>query len=277
MACLIDDDGCTRDAQRGAWYERRRARVEPDDGAHTRQRARGEASRVAGESCETNNASKGAARRGASLEAQRFPLLRLRQSATARERCKSFLCDTPPRQRRNDNRLGKTGSQRPPEHRQERLRSAAAASLSWSDVEIRQNIIGHSVPVSPGPFRRGVLCLDRRGKIRMLDQPARQQGRGVFFDPTLQQLANFLAQIGGVRQAGKLIALQGVTRSRQEKVPRGLSAVAGQGVLQCRGAYVNSTVNTVNGTSVTGNCGNLWKTCGPAARPARAEMQPVTA
>jgi hypothetical protein len=277
MACLIHRDRCTRDAQRGARQERRRARVEPDDGAGTRQRPRGGAPRVADGSRETNNTSSGATRKGASLEAHPFPLLRHRQSATTRERCNSFLCDTPPRQRRNHNRLGKTDSQRPPEHRTEHLRSAAAASLPWSDVEIRQNIIGHSVPVPPGPFRRGVLFLDRCGTIRVLDQPARQHGRGVFLHPTLQQLGDFLAQIGGVRQAGKLIALQRVTRSRQEKVPRGLGAVAGQKVLRLREAQSNSTVNTVNGTSVSGNCGNLWKTRWAGRGPAQGETRTVAA
>ena len=277
MACLIDDERRTRHTLRCTRRERRRARVEPDDGADTRHRARGKASRVADESRETNSTSSGATRKGASLEAQRFPLLRHRQSATARERCNSFLCDTPPRQPRNDKRFKKTDSRRPREHRTWRANLPAAASFPCSDVEIHQNIIGRSVTVLPSTFGRGVLLLGRCGMVRMLDQPARQHGCGVFLDPTLQQLTDFFAQIGGVRQARKLIALQRVTRSREKKLPGGLSAVAGQRVLQRRGAQVNSAVNAVNGTSVTGSCGNLWKTCGPLARPARGEMQAVAA
>jgi hypothetical protein len=262
MACLLDDDDSPRQAQRCTRRERRRARIERSRGASIAGRAQGGASRVAHASCEANDSNSGAARKRGKLEAEIFPLLRRRLPATARERCNSCLRDTPPRQPRNDYGFKKTDQRHAARRRTKRICSAAAASFAPRSVEIRQNIIGHR---ACGLQTRLGLCADRvrhvgaRGTFAMLDQPARQHGRGVFLHPTVQQLADFLAQIGGVSQTGKLIALQGVTRSGKEKLPRGLSAVAGQKVLQQRDADSNSTVIIVNGTVVTGGCGKLWK------------------
>lgn len=92
---------------------------------------------------------------------------------------------------------------------------------------IREEIIGHS----RGFFGRlaGGGNSVHHGKLAfaMLHEPARQQGRGSFLHPLINQGRNLLAQVGGVAEPGKLVALQTVPGSRKEKLPRRLSLVAG--------------------------------------------------
>lgn len=91
---------------------------------------------------------------------------------------------------------------------------------------IREKIIGHRMDVFSG-LGAGEL---RHGKFAcaVLHQPARQQGRGSFFHPLIDQGRNFLSQVGRMAQPGKFVALQAVSGRREKELPRRLCLVAGQ-------------------------------------------------
>lgn len=119
-----------------------------------------------------------------------------------------------------------------------------------------KNIIGRSV----GRFRLRVLPLGGAPLV-LLHQPARQHGRRILLDPGVQQLPDFLAQIGRMAQPREFVALQGCTRSRKQKLPRRLSPTAVQGALQGSEGHGSTAVNSVNGTRGATRCGKVWKFC----------------
>jgi len=89
---------------------------------------------------------------------------------------------------------------------------------------IHEKIIGHglrglaaSIAIYRGFFHPRVLALAH--------QPARQQRRGVLFQPGIQQLGDLLSQIGGMVQSREFVALQGIAGSGEQELPRGLSFV----------------------------------------------------
>ena len=103
---------------------------------------------------------------------------------------------------------------------------------------IRKNIIGHRMRHGTWPANRHGTGrgMSARGKqsiagsafriagrpFALLDQPAREHGASVFFHPLIEQSANLLAEIGGMREARKLVALKRIARSREKKFPRRL-------------------------------------------------------
>jgi hypothetical protein len=56
--------------------------------------------------------------------------------------------------------------------------------------------------------------------IPMLHQPSRQQRRGSFLEPDIQQFDDFLADVRSIGQSGQLEALKRNARSREQKLPR---------------------------------------------------------
>jgi hypothetical protein len=104
--------------------------------------------------------------------------------------------------------------------------NSARGSLSVANCRrrsrlIREKIIGHgfaaSIPVCRRFLRHRVLALAH--------QQSRQQRRGVFFQPGIQQLGDLLTEIGGMVQAREFVALQGIAGSGEQELPRGLSFV----------------------------------------------------
>jgi hypothetical protein len=79
------------------------------------------------------------------------------------------------------------------------------------------------MPVFPERFSSGNLLLRLLGAFPVLHQPARQHGRGTFFNPQVEQRANFLAEIGGMIEPREFKTLQRIVRSGEKKLPRGLS------------------------------------------------------
>ena len=146
--------------------------------------------------------------------------------------------------------------------------SRATAKFWWLARSIREKIIGHSMrglasrftgSRSPVIARRLLACrASRGGVLAFLHQPARQHGRGVFFQPGVEQLSDLLAEIGGVAQARKLVTLQGIARSRVQELPRRLGFVI-QGDLQGKRLHSKRIVNTVNGTYVHVRFGKVCK------------------
>ena len=120
-----------------------------------------------------------------------------------------------------------------------RLQNWGCASLSAANFGrrgrlMRENIIGHGVRgLAPSmEVHRSFL---RGGVLALLHQPARQQSRSVLIEPGIQQLRDLFAEIGGVVQTRKLVAVQGIARGREQELPRQLSFVM-HGDLQSKGA-----------------------------------------
>jgi len=125
-----------------------------------------------------------------------------------------------------------------------RLQNWSCASLSTANFGrrgrlMREKIIGHgmrglapSIAVHRSFLRDAVLAL--------LHQPTRQQSRSVLIEPGIQQLRDLFAEIGGVVQTRKFVAVQGIARGREQKLPRRLSFVI-HGVLR-EGATSTITV-----------------------------------
>jgi hypothetical protein len=124
---------------------------------------------------------------------------------------------------------------------------------------IREKIIGHGLRGFAAPMVIGRDLFDD-GVLALAHQPARQQRRRVLIQPGIQQLGDLLAEIGGVVQTREFVALQGITRRREQELPRGLSFVI-QGTSEGIGANDDSITSTFNSTDYVSNvemCGRFW-------------------
>ena len=127
-------------------------------------------------------------------------------------------------------------------------RSRTGAKFSRRARLIRKKIIGRSVsrfaaPIAGmsafvGSIRRAcgrcpaIRLLESSGMLALPHQPARQHGRGIFFEPGIQQLRDLFAEIRGMAEPRKFVALQRIARSREQELPGRLGFVRGQGGLQ---------------------------------------------
>jgi hypothetical protein len=74
-----------------------------------------------------------------------------------------------------------------------------------------------------------------RRACALLHEQSREHGGGVLVEPAIEQLANFLAEIGGVTEPRQFVALQRGKRSRQEELPRRFGLMDGhKSLLKCR-------------------------------------------
>jgi hypothetical protein len=108
-----------------------------------------------------------------------------------------------------------------------------------SGEAIRQKIIGRRVVVGScrirsRRFRRGLSLVRTNRPLALLDEPARDHGVSVLVEPLVEQGRDFLAQVGGVAEARKLVAVQRVAGSGEQKLPRRLCAAGIHGDLQWR-------------------------------------------
>ena len=136
--------------------------------------------------------------------------------------------------------------------------SSRASICGRGDRSIRKKVIGHGMSIFGERFAGGSVFHRLWRALPLLHQPARQHGRGVFFQPGVEQLSDLLAEIGGVAQARKLVTLQRIARSRVQELPRRLGFVI-QGDLQGKRLHSKRIVNTVNGTYVHVHYGKVCK------------------
>jgi len=131
-----------------------------------------------------------------------------------------------------------------------------------SRVGRRSSLVGRR---STGIFRPlGGAVLPSGGIFALLHQPARQHGRGVFFQPGIEQLRDLLAEIGGMAEPRKLITLQRVPGRGEKELPRWLGSVI-QGDLQGKPRHGISIITIVNSIEIRTYCGKLCKSL-PANR-----------
>ncbi len=74
---------------------------------------------------------------------------------------------------------------------------------------LREEIIGHRMCASLGAGRGRLIESGRGRALALFHQPAREHRAGVFFQPLIQQRADFFAQVGGVAKTGEFVRLQG--------------------------------------------------------------------
>ncbi len=105
--------------------------------------------------------------------------------------------------------------------------SGRAAIYGRRGGSIRKKVIGHRMrSIAPG-FRVG-KDVGRTGRaISLLQEQARQHGGSVLLHPLVQQSADFLAEIGGMREPRQLKTLQGVPRSGKKELPGWLGRAGG--------------------------------------------------
>ncbi len=137
---------------------------------------------------------------------------------------------------------------------------ARAGNVRRNDA-IRQKIIGHRMAVRGGGlgcgrFRGGA----KDGAFALLDEPAGEHCGSVFLEPLVEEGSDLLAEIGGVGQAGELVALESVAGGGEKELPGRLSAVVGHGKLRWRYIPINISMCTVKSCEITSNSrvARLW-------------------
>ena len=152
------------------------------------------------------------------------------------------------------------------------LRSRTSAKLGRRGRLIREKVIGRSTGRARAagggrsPLRRqqglvaqvGVRLLGHHGVFAVLHQPARQHSRGILFEPGIEQLRDFLAEIGGMAEAREFVTLQGITRRGEKELPRRLGFVVQRG-LQGKRGNSNNVNTSVNSIHIRTYCGKLCK------------------
>src|SRR5712672_1379942 len=150
-------------------------------------------------------------------------------------------------------------------------RSRAGAKIGRRARLIREKIIGHSLRrFAPHISRRTAVAICRRGygwlallarggAFALLHQPTRQHGRGVLFEPGIEQLRDLLAEIGSMAQTRKFVTLKGIAGRRQKKLPGRLGFVI-QGDLQGeKPIEITSIVTLVKSAHIRTYCGKVCK------------------
>ena len=109
--------------------------------------------------------------------------------------------------------------------RKELFTSSRASICGRRDRPIRKKIIGHGMSIFRERFTGGNVFQHLRQALPLFHQPARQHGGGILLHPNIEKHADFLAEIGGMAETREFIAVKGVSRSREQKLPRGLGLV----------------------------------------------------
>jgi hypothetical protein len=155
-------------------------------------------------------------------------------------------------------------------------RSVAAARNVWASETIRQKIIGHRMTVGGkrfggGLLRRGLGVRGLNGALALLDEPAGDHGVGVFVEPLVEEGRDLLAQVGGVGEARKFVAVKRVAGSGEKKLPRRLGAVVGHVALRANRVTSNG-LNHSSTSVITSNSRvtTLWKNVESEEKSVRA-------
>ena len=117
--------------------------------------------------------------------------------------------------------------------------SGWAAVYRLRGGSIRKKVIGHGMRAMVPGFAVGKHVGRPRRSFPLLHQQAGQHGGGVFLHPLIEQGGNFLAEIGGMRQARQFKALQGAPRSGKQELPRWLGRAGGHRPPIGDAAYIN--------------------------------------
>lgn len=119
----------------------------------------------------------------------------------------------------------KAKNKNPVEHRQTAFTSRGASVCGRRDRAIAKKIIGRAMSILGERFKgRGVFG-HVLGAFPLLHEPTGQHGGGIFLNPKIEKRADLLAEIGGMTEPREFIALQRISRSGEQKLPRRLGFV----------------------------------------------------
>ena len=164
--------------------------------------------------------------------------------------------DTDPRPRDRGLVGARTSDELQSERRKIAFPSSRASICLRRDRPIGKKIIGRTISVFPDSFCRNGGFVNLLRAFPLLHEPAREHGRGILLQPQVEQRADLLAEICGMAETREFIALQRVSRSREEKLPRRLSpVVVHAGLLEDGGGTL--TVRKNESRVLEGN--TLWK------------------
>jgi hypothetical protein len=147
-------------------------------------------------------------------------------------------------------------------------RSRAGAKIGRRARLIREKIIGHDLRgFAPGISRRAAVAICRggydrlagRGAFALLHQPTCQHGRGVLFEPGIEQLRDLFAEIGSMAQTRKFVTLQRIAGRRQKKLPGRLGFVIQENLQEIKLIDITSIVNVVKSAQIRTYCGKVCK------------------
>ena len=99
----------------------------------------------------------------------------------------------------------------------------------WSQNGVGEKVIGRTGAVDKLAVSAGRPIARIRGAFALGNEPARNRGRGVFFEPLVHQRGDLLAEVGGVTEARQFVTLQAVARSSKQELPGGLGLVTSHG------------------------------------------------
>jgi len=146
-------------------------------------------------------------------------------------------------------------------------RSVAAARNVWASETIRQKIIGHKMAVGwrrtgGGFIRRSLDVGGAHIAFAQLEEHAGDHSVGIFIEQLIEERVDFLAQIGGVTETRKFVAVQGIAGSREEEFPRRLGAAGGHVALRANRVTQNGLYRSISHSVITSNriVTALWKT-----------------
>ena len=149
--------------------------------------------------------------------------------------------DTSPRQGGRGFRDAKAGNKFLVKHRKLGFTSRGASVRRRGGRTITKKIIGRAMSIFWKSFNGGSVFRQVLRAFALLHEPARQHGGGVFFHPKIEKGADLLAEIGGMAEPREFIALQRISRSGEQELPRRLGFVmVHAGLLGREILYINT-------------------------------------
>ena len=185
--------------------------------------------------------------------------------------------DAPPRMPPVNATAGKNKRKRHEKLRRVGEVSGSSTRSARRNDPIRKNVIGRSAALGSNRSGRRSGLFAEDGAFALIHEPASEHGGGVFLEILVEEGAQFLAEIGGVSEAGEFVALEGVAGSGEKELPGRLSVIGVhedllEQVLWKRRSN-SSTLTTIvtSNSRVTGlwksveNVENVWGACSGCA------------
>jgi len=169
--------------------------------------------------------------------------------------------DTPPRILPVKATAGKNKQKRHEKvRREDEVSSSSMRSARWNDT-VRENIIGRTSALVSGGLRGRSGLFGEDGAFALIHKPASEHSRCVFLEILVEEGRQFLAEIGGVSEAGKFVGLEGVAGSGEKEFPGRLGVMGVHENLLEQVLWKRRGNSTTGASIVTSNhsANTLWK------------------
>ncbi len=144
--------------------------------------------------------------------------------------------------------------------REDEVSGASSRSARWNDP-VRENIIGRTSTLVVGGFGGRSRSFAEDGAFALIHEPAGEHGGSVFLEVLIEEGAQFLAEIGGVGEAGEFIGLERIAGGGEQELPRRLSVIGVHENLLKQVLWKRQINGNTDSTIVTSNpeVTGLWK------------------